>query len=687
MDEKSDFENLKNELSFFQDVHFPRKLLNETPISSIELHTFTDASELTLSAVSYLRIEQIDESVSVAFVIGKARVAPIKRMTIPNLELQAAVYGAQLAQFVKDEMDIETHKKVFWSDSTTVLYCLRTLEIRHRIFIANRLAKILNVSSAQDWFYIWSTRNLADDGTRDCNVHQMNVNSRWLLGPSFLCQNKITWPNQDLLSAQHVKFIMADPMKELKCQIDISRFSNCNCLLRVSALCFLFPDKCRKKESILSLAHYTKAYNYLIKSAQHQDFKSGISNLRKSIAVSSTRRIVSLSPFVDHSQHLRARGRFSKALRLETARFPLILDGNNQSVRLMVKPAHQTNMHCGTEQTRNLLMELYWILRCRAVVKQTVRQCIPCSGMIQEVAAPQMSDLPEFRLPQEIHHVFQTTGLDFIGPFPDKELGKNRARCILLFTCLVVSAVHLDAAVDLTTDSSINCIRHFVSRTGKPKKFCDCGKYFIGPNTSLQSSIASLRDCQDFASHLHLMQVGERLVQIFRLSLYKVIGSKTLSDDILMTLVFEIESNMNSRPLTNVPSEINDPLPLTPDHFLLGRPSVNYPPGFFETQKVTVSRSWKSAQKLASHFWNRFLREYIPNQQTRSKLIKTSENLKVKDLVWLLEDFTPRCLWSLTKVIEIYPGSDGVVRSVKLRTPNGEKVRPVVKLSKVLINK
>ncbi|XP_075248457.1 uncharacterized protein LOC142341415 [Convolutriloba macropyga] len=160
-----------------RDVHLSRKLLNEIPISSVELHTLTKASELALSAVS-LRIEHIDDSVSVAFVIGKARVAPIKRMTIPNLELQAAVYGAQLAEFVKDEMDIEVQTEIFWSDSTTVLYWLRTPEIRHRIFIANRLAKVLDVSSDQDLFYNSSTRNPADDGTRSYNVHQMKVNSQ-----------------------------------------------------------------------------------------------------------------------------------------------------------------------------------------------------------------------------------------------------------------------------------------------------------------------------------------------------------------------------------------------------------------------------------------------------------------------------------------------------------------------------
>ena len=174
----------------FQDVHLSRKLLNEIPISSVELHTLTKASELALSAVS-LRIEHIDDSVSVAFVIGKARVAPIKRMTIPNLELQAAVYGAQLAEFVKDEMDIEVQTEIFWSDSTTVLYWLRTPEIRHRIFIANRLAKVLDVSSDQDLFYNSSTRNPADDGTRSYNVHQMKVNSRWLLGPSFCVKIKL----------------------------------------------------------------------------------------------------------------------------------------------------------------------------------------------------------------------------------------------------------------------------------------------------------------------------------------------------------------------------------------------------------------------------------------------------------------------------------------------------------------
>ena len=141
---------------------------------------------------------------------------------------------------------------------------------------------------------------------------------------------------------------------------------------------------------------------------------------------------------------------------------------------------------------------------------------------------------------------------------------------------------------------------------------------------------------------------------------------------------------MNSRPLTNTPSDINDPLPLKPNHFHLGRLTVYFPPEAFSERKITISKSWRTSQHLAKHFWNRILREYLPNQQKRSKWNKGCPNLKVDDLIWVLEDFTPRGLWPLANVIEVYPESDQIVRSVKLKTAFGEKVRPVVKSSRVL---
>ena len=168
-----DFVSLRDEIPKFKDLQIHRNYFLNKPIRSVQLHTFTDASEFALSAVCYNRVEYSDQSIAVRFVIGKARVAPLKKMTIPNLELQAAVYGAQPAQFVKEEQDIVFAESIFWSDSTTNLYWLRTPEMRHRIFIANRMAKNFDVSSAFEWRYIPAAANPADDGTRGYSVYQM----------------------------------------------------------------------------------------------------------------------------------------------------------------------------------------------------------------------------------------------------------------------------------------------------------------------------------------------------------------------------------------------------------------------------------------------------------------------------------------------------------------------------------
>ena len=177
-------------------------------------------------------------------------------MTFPNLELQAAVYGDQLAQFIKEEQDIDFAESIFWSDSTTVLYWLRTPEMRHRIFIANRLAKILDVSSAFDWRYIPSVANPTDDGTRGYSVYQMKSESRWISGPSFSSKHRSDWPKQEILQSQYVKivfFLSSVPVTETV--VDLKRFSSWNKLIRVIAFCLFFADKCKKRSKNIQLGH------------------------------------------------------------------------------------------------------------------------------------------------------------------------------------------------------------------------------------------------------------------------------------------------------------------------------------------------------------------------------------------------------------------------------------------------
>ena len=213
----------------------------------------------------------------------------------------------------------------------------------------------------------------------------------------------------------------------------------------------------------------------------------------------------------------------------------------------------------------------------------------------------------------EHHFVFATTGLDFIGPFTVSQCGRHATRCVLLFTCLVVRAFYLEIAENLSTDSTMNCIRIFFSRRGKPKKFLsDNGKSLVSSCLELKKGIEALRATKEFASKLYILNIEiewefnpplaphfgrswERSIQVFKLFLYKVIGSRTLTHETLSTSTCEIEFNMNSRPLAYTSSDINDPLPLTPNHFLLGRPTVNLPPGVFSERKITISKSWRTS--------------------------------------------------------------------------------------------
>ena len=383
------------------------------------------------------------------------------------------MYGAQLAQFVKEEQDIDFTESIFRSDSTTVLYWLRKHEMRHRIFIANRSAKILDVSSAFDWRYIPSAANPADDGIRGYSVYQMTSESRWISGRSFLSKHRSDWPNQNILQSQYVKIVsFPSSVPVVETVGNLKRFSSWNRLIRVIAFCFFFADKCMKRSKDIQLGRYTKAYLHIIQTTQKQDFKAEFFALKKGDDIPSSSRLKPLSPFLDKNNQLRARGRLSESRLLMTSRYPLLLDGTNIATGLLIQHTHELNCHYGPEQTRNILMEYYWILRCPAVIKQTIRHCLPCRQMI-EVTIPKMADLPQEKLPKNNKFVVENNWTWFIGPFPAKNNGKLFSRYVLLFTCLVV---HLEVSNDLTTDSTINCNRRFVSRRGKPNKFIsNCG--------------------------------------------------------------------------------------------------------------------------------------------------------------------------------------------------------------------
>ena len=229
--------------------------------------------------------------------------------------------------------------------------------------------------------------------------------------------------------------------------------------------------------------------------------------------------------------------------------------------------------------------------------------------------------------------------------------------------------------------------------------FSDNGKAFVAADKELQESLSEIQHSNDFNNQCQLLGITwkfnppaaphfggswERLIKTFKIAFYKVIGTRALDDETLSTFTCEVEAMMNSRPLTHVSSDPTDDEPLTPNHLLLGRPTNNLPPGLFLPRHTTDKKTWKQAQALSQQFWNRYLKDYLPTLTTRTKWTKQVENLRQGDLVWILEDLTPRGLWPLGRVLRTFPGADGIVRSCEIKTSRGILHRRAVKLSRVL---
>ena len=159
-------------------------------MNKVDLHFFSDASLEAMCIVAYLRKQDNGE---VTFVIGKCRVAPIRNMTVAKLEMQAAVFGARLRELILEEHDIEVDRIVHWTDSTTVLQWLHASNNKQPVFVANRVAEILENSTIDQWRHVEGKLNPADIGTRGMTVEALKE-SEWLTGPAWLTETEDAWP-------------------------------------------------------------------------------------------------------------------------------------------------------------------------------------------------------------------------------------------------------------------------------------------------------------------------------------------------------------------------------------------------------------------------------------------------------------------------------------------------------------
>ena len=680
----------------------------EPPVKC-QLHVFGDASENAFGAVAYFRFELGNGKIDTALVMAKNRVAPLRQLSIPRLELQAAVMAVRVAELVRREHDMKIDSCHFWSDSQTVLRWIKSESRQYQTFVANRIAEIQDASAVASWRHCPGAVNPADTLSRGCSMSDLLTDLSWREGPAFLARPSSEWPANIDIAGHDGEADTADlERKPTVCCVTTTndqiveprRASSWLKLLRTTAWVMRFAKNCRaarenRNTGSLSAGELSAAETVCVRQAQAEAFPAELAALKAGKQLPRGSRLIELRPFIDHSGLIRVGGRLNRATNLDySARHQAILPSRHDVTRLLVMKYHRQLAHAGTEHVLSQVRQLYWILRGRAAVKAYTFCCLLCKRRRAVPRPPIMADLPSARM-AERKAPFSHTGVDFFGPITVTKYRRTEKRYGCLFTCLTTRAVHLEIANSLDTDSLIMCIRRMIARRGQPLcLISDNGTNMRGSERELREALRELDNNKvtDTLSQRgiewrfippnapHFGGAWERLVQSTKRALRAVVGRQRLTDETLHTFITEVEAILNSRPLTHVSSDANDLEPLTPNHLLLGRPSPNLPPGVFGDGDLTSRKRWRHGQRLADQFWRRWRREYLPTLTARRKWTAEGDDMRVGDLVLVVDNDAPRGMWSLGRIIQPISSADGRVRAAVVKTATGEYTRPVARL-------
>lgn len=688
-----------------QSINSSVKVNNATKLKNyrnLELHVFSDASTKAMCAVAYWRWTDDSNMIRVAFIASKCRVAPVNFTTVPRLELQAALLACRLAEAILREHRIDVKRRYFWCDSTTVLHWIGNDARNYKTFVANRLGEIDELTRVEEWRYIPTKLNVADCATRE--VYDTSVfENDWFKGPAFLYSDESSWPKHilnpvNLSDLECVTVVHSLQGFDLPIP-DPSRFSSWLRLVRATAAVLRFINRCRKiDETDLSLNE--RAERLLLKQAQKDSFPCEVVAIENSKYLDKNSRLLTLSPVLDDRGLLRVGGRINAATGVTTEiKSPVILDGKHHVSRLIVRHHHVKAAHGNQETVVNDLKQKYWIINLRPTVKYVASRCMLCRIKKAKPEVPRMGDLPVARV---AHHQrpFTHCGVDLFGPM-EVAIGKRREkRYGVLFTCLTVRAIHLEIVPSLTSDSLIMALRRMAARRGWPQYlYSDNGTNLRGADTELKKSIQELDDevlrneavnngaQWTFIPPMspHWAGAWERLIRSVKTSLKVVLKERAPREEILSTLFAEVENIVNSRPLSHVSVEPGSEESLTPNHFLLGTSAILPTLGEFDHSDLNLRKQWRKAQLLADMFWKRWVREVLPDLLPRKKWTQEQKPLQVGELVLIVDPDSPRNVWPRGIIQNVFPGRDGRVRLVELKTKSGTLRRSAARVARIPI--
>lgn len=709
---------------------FRKKRWHETKSGrTTQIHAFCDASEKAYGIAIYVRVLDEFGNIHCSLISAKSKVAPIKKVkcpkedkvSIPRLELLAAVMLSEQLEVILEACEFQQSSVTLWSDSIVVLHWINKQHNELKAFVSNRIKIIQEKTNRFVWKHVSSADNPADLVSRGMDIPKFLKSKFWLEGPEWLKKPETAWPLTRLSISPQAKVEIGRECKQkigisnvfmLLCPKDntliYNKYDNWDTIVNVTAYVQRVFRIARKEKAYsgryLFRDERKKAMELWIKFEQEKHFKKEIDCIKLGENLPGKSKIAALRPMLDENGILRVGGRIDKANIRYEKRHQYIIPQKSRLSYLLLKYAHSMNLHGGAQQMIHFLRKSFWIPKIRQEAKHYVGTCAKCVREAQKTAQQIMAELPEVRLKPA--PVFQNVGIDLAGPYnmriTDKVNMNTRTRMlpdikgwIVVFVCLVTRAVHLEPTEGLSTEDFLAAYQRFVGRRGNPEKvYSDNGTNFVGANKELQKAykIWQAEKIQHWVHQLgtewhfitpsapHEGGIWEAAVKSMKHHLRRIIGPQKYSLLGITTLLASVEACLNSRPLCALSDDPEDREALTPGHFIIGR-AIRLP--IYDqayANSGSIRHFFKASQTQIQSFWHQWSEDCLQALTQLPKWRERQENLKIGQLVLIKTENIPPTYWAMGRISEIHTGADGKVRSVVLKTQSGYLERSIHKL-------
>ena len=623
--------------SLFQleQISLDRCLRPPNSVGQPWLIIFSDGSDLAHGFAAYIRWRLNCDDYWCRLIMAKCRIAPVNKLSTPQMELNAAVLSKQGRKVIDKEMRFEFEKVLQIVDSETVLSMINKTSTRFKVYEGVRIGEIQAATNGDMscWFWMSGHHNPTDWLTRGRTPEELDQESHWWNGPPILYkpveewglksnpQNEGPLPGEKKICSTAVA--TADPPL-----VDFERFSDINRVIWVVArLKNIARNKTFSAGNAMQVTaqHLKEAEDFVVKNVQ----KTIECELKKS---SSTKgnggQYAQLKPVQDASGTWVVGERLTRynAMTPDSS-LQRLLPSKHPATRLFMQRAHQAGGHRGRDATLARFRMHYWTPQGSKLARLVKISCQLCKLRDAKFLEQPMGLLPEARLKPA--PAFNHVMLDLFGPYTVRgEVQKRTSGKAygVMFTDLAMRAVHIEAVFGYDTSNFLMALSRFASLRGWPEKiYSDPGSQLVGAERELKEAWQRIdRELKrrDSAQNGSTWEFGpadspwhqgavESLIKAAKHAIHFSVSNQRLSVPEFLTVCCEVSNLLNERHIGVKPSVDSVINVLTPNSLLLGRATASNPLGW-QPYETNIATRYDLVQSVVEDFWKRWTELYAP---------------------------------------------------------------------------